>query len=432
MDEVFAGYPAPFIRDAPGGRKIQQLIWGDWVRRHDEEDGDWVKVSARRETGWMRTSEIQQEQLLEINFVDVGQGDGTFVVTPNDRFLLVDAGEADNMIRFLSWRFNLRQNPSRVITFPNAVITHPDQDHYRGFSGLFESVQFRFGTVYHNGIVERAGELSLGPQEQRDGRWYLTEILPDIDALRELLSDPAKLRRFGGRTDDGKTKNGHSVVLRFVYRNVRILLGADLNIPAQEYLLAHYTQRDPKTRDEQEQEILVAQARRFFEADVAKACHHGSSDFSSLFLRAVNPLATVISSGDDEPHAHPRPDALGTVGKHGRGPRPLIFSTELARSSKDDTKDPGKLRAEIERLIQERIDAGTDVEREAAQRRLSEALARLERSVAVYGLINLRTDGTKVLLAQKLERPRPSTKEEWDVHLLEPGRSGALEYVSKH
>jgi hypothetical protein len=31
--------------------------------------------------------------------------------------------------------------------------------------------------------------------------------------------------------DDGKTKNGHSVVLRLKYREIRILMGGDLNIP---------------------------------------------------------------------------------------------------------------------------------------------------------------------------------------------------------
>src|SRR5215207_5961693 len=72
--------------------------------------------------------------------------------------------------------------------------------------------------------------------------------------------------------------------------------------------------------------------RETFEADVAKACHHGSADFTDLFLRAVNPTAAIVSSGDNESYAHPRPDALGAFGKCGRGSRPLIFSTELARS----------------------------------------------------------------------------------------------------
>jgi hypothetical protein len=253
-----------------------------------------------------------------------------------------------------------------------------------------------------------------------------------LGPAQERLDGKPALRRFGGKSDDGKTKNGHSVVLRLVYRNVRLLLGGDLNIPAEEYLLRHHTGRDPRSTDLAEREALIAAARTVFEADVAKACHHGSSDFSDLLLQAVNPLATVISSGDDEPHAHPRPDALGAVGKHGRGQRPLVFSTELARSTKDDRKDPSKLRDQLRLLIQARVEAETDEERESAQSALETTLAQLERSVAVYGLINLRTDGEKVLLAQKLERPRSATREEWDVHRLEKDHQGNLAYVSKH
>jgi hypothetical protein len=46
-------------------------------------------------------------------------------------------------------------------------------------------------------------------------------------------------------------------------------------------------------------------------------------------------------------------------------------------------------------------------------------------------MINVRTDGEKVIIAQKLERPRDLTSEKWDIHRLEPGNDG-LEYQSKH
>ena len=485
MPFAFAGYPAPFIVDAPGGTRTQQLIWGDFVTLLEEDDGEWTKVRSRRTTGWMKKADLQAERLLEVNFVDIGQGDGTFVVTADDRFMLIDAGESDNMFRFLSWRFNLRRHPDRVITIPTTVISHPDQDHYKGLTHLFNSPQFRFESIYHSGLVERAGSPLLGPRIEHEGRRYCTDVILIDAAMRALLNDPQKvgtrqypkmlkavvdagrvselrgisaadghlsgfgadrplaievvapvhevvngapaLRWFG---DDGKTKNGHSVVLRFVYRDVTILLGGDLNIPAEEYLLGHYTGLDPK--DESAADALVAAARATFQADVAKACHHGSADFRDLFLRAVNAIATVVSSGDNESHAHPRPDALGAVGKHGRGERPLIFSTELARSTRENIKSPHRLRGEIADLAASVHAASTESAREAAQAALDTTLARLERSVAVYGLINLRTDGRRAILAQKLERPRPTTREEWDVHRLEPDEQGHLQYVSKH
>lgn len=483
----FAAYSAPFIRDAPGGGKKQQLLWGDFVNLLGGEDGDWVEVRGRGENGWMLRTDVQDERLLEINFVDVGQGDGAFVVTPDDRFLLVDAGERDNMFRFLRWRFNLRNHPEREIRFEHAIISHPDADHYRGFDPLFNSPQFRFGTVFHNGIVERKADDELGERIEDGGKLYLVELVDDRAALEAILADPALVGRKwypnllkdcvdSGRTRDvrslssedgflpgyedgldfsirvlapvpeqvagsralrwlgseGKTKNGHSAVLKLRYRGVSMLLGGDLNVPAEEYLLGHYTGTDPDDLETEEDERLFLEtARQTFGVDVAKACHHGSADFSQRFLLAVHPAAVVVSSGDGEPHAHPRPDALGAFGKTGRGARPLIFSTELARSSSESVREPNRLRRQIDELFTRRAAAETSEERERVQAQIDAVLARLERSVAVYGMITLRTDGERVLLAQKLERPRGGTREEFDVHLLEP-EDGELIYRSKH
>lgn len=485
-ESAFAGYPAPFIHAEPGKAKIQQLIWGDFVRLLADPVDGWVRVKSRRQEGWMRSSDLQAEQLLEVCFVDIGQGDGAFLVMPDDKFMLIDAGQTDNMHRFLSWRFNLRANPQRVIRLAQSVISHPDQDHYKGFAALFESKQFKFKTVFHNGIVERAGKDSIGPRTSINGTSCLSDVVWAPEALQARLADPAfvkgkqypqmlasalaqgavaqftgisrrdrflpgyesgkplsievlgpwpedddkaSLRWFG---DVGKTKNGHSVVLKLVYRGVSLLLGGDLNIPAEQHLLRKHTGKAlPAAGNEAAAAAFLVAARSAFETDVAKACHHGSADFTSLFLRAVNPLATVISSGDDEPHAHPRPDALGALGKFGRGERPLIFSTELARSTTENIRNPQALKQEIEALYTRREALTDPMKRAAINAQISKLLDVLERSVAVYGLINLRTDGRRVLLAQKLERPR-GTGEEWDTYKLEPGPDGRLAYLAKH
>jgi hypothetical protein len=46
-------------------------------------------------------------------------------------------------------------------------------------------------------------------------------------------------------------------------------------------------------------------------------------------------------------------------------------------------------------------------------------------------MIALRTNGTQVLFAQKLERPG-SGGVKWDLHVLSPDESGRLRYTPKH
>lgn len=479
--KAFAGYFAPFVMDAPDGERVEHTIWGDYVGLTGVEDGDWVQVRARGMDGWMRRSEIQTERLLEVNFVDVGQGDGSFIVTPNDDYLLVDAGLDDNMLRFLSWRFNLRFHPGWRIDFLAGVITHPDEDHYGGFVKLLDSGRFHFDSLYHNGLVERSGGPRLGPTTEVDGVTYQTDVVTDLAALRTIIDDPAKvggmhypnlmrsavddgladdvamlaagrfvegfgpdeelsievlapitseiggapaLRRLG---DDGITKNGHSVTLRLRYRDISVLLTGDLNSASQRRLLERYTGVDPAHADAAERAQMVEAAREIFGSHAAKSCHHGSADFVDEFLGGMNALVTVVSSGDDEPFAHPRPDALGALGKWGRGSRPLIFSTELARSARENIKQVQALREEVDGLEAALDAAPTEEARDAIVDMIADHASAIERAIAVYGLINLRTDGRRLVMAQKLERPAPSGVK-WDVHRFE-FEDGELRHV---
>lgn len=480
-EHVFAGYPTAFLLDAPNakGQKVQHLLWGDYCTVLGEKDG-WLNVRGRGKNGWLRKEDTRKERLLEVNFVDIGQGDGSFIVTPDDRFLVVDAGQGDNMYRFLRWRFNLKKHKNQVIPIDAAVMSHPDSDHYAGFKFLVKSKNFRFKRVFHNGIVERAGKDGLGVRIPKQQRTHVP-VVSDLESLRKVLADaedvgtksyPALLGAYldcaddirmlssldgfmpgyeedkdlslqvlapvpeqieavpGLRwfTDNGKTKNGHSVVLKLRYKKLTMLLGGDLNIPAEEYLLGHYTGIDAANGNADE---VVARARPHFQVEIAKACHHGSADFSLAYLRAVNPLVTIVSSGDEEPHCHPRPDALGAFGRYSRGERPLIFSTELARSSKELIKDPTVLRMKLKKLSDACAAAGTPEERKAAEAKYDKALAEIERSVATYGMITVRSDGDRVVIAQKLETARPNG-DKWDFHRFERTENGELEYQSKH
>lgn len=513
----FAGYPAAVAFDNHDGKTaVRQLRWGEFVLdlgvrkgNYSGKDvhgkavsGKYVKARVRNHKGgcWIREHEVQDDRLLEVVFVDIGQGDGCLVVTPNDKHIVVDAGEDDNMYRFLRWRFGKFE---KLFKFESAIISHPDQDHYKGFAPFFEDDNVFFETIYHNGIMERFGKNPLGPKKKLDKRSFLSDLVTSKTALKAwlsvktrwqrktkrggtsfkryptMLNNALKKNRFGKFTmlshedeflpgyeadkplsirvlgpvvekksagkpllrwlsSAGKTKNGHSVVLRAQYRNVSILLGGDLNIPSENLLLSHHTGLESPPSSADDEVALVSAARKVFEVDIAKSCHHGSSDFSPIFMKATNPIATVISSGDDEPHSHPRADTLGTIGVCSRpGGRPLIFSTELARSSKEQIKHPGILKRDLFAQLKDIEDApaATAAEKKKKAKRVKDFRDQLDRvidrSVAVFGAITVVTDGEKVIVTQKLERAR-SKKEMWDIYRLEPGGNGPLRYVSKH
>ncbi len=516
------------------------LILGDYVGYLGEENGDWIKVRSRGKTGWLKKGWITDQRMLEINFVDIGQGDGCHIVTPDDEIILIDAGEGkgfdgnsgDNMSRFLNWRYNLRYRkvvgvdgvtettdgvkPPKEIDY--AIISHPDLDHYYGFHSIFSNPKFSIKKICHNGIVERALQgadakkwmYDLGrkvPTTTRQKVYHLWDTVLTNEEMHTLLDKQSGSRKYYLKTllaarennpnitfefldiskecldhfkesndlqlkilapitekvtfqgeerecliklgNEGETKNGHSIVFKMTYGNLNVLLGGDLNTKSQDYIAQYYTGDSTKMSDleeviytlEQELastnsdsltvekrrelkqdlaihkehlDLIISKTKKVFQCDIAKACHHGASDVLDSFLKAIHPIATIISSGDNESHSHPRPDALGAFGRNSRGKRPLLFSTELARSTQEFSY-PIKFYALLKKL-EERMNASTTKkERDHYELRMNRLR---DSNVAKYGMITVRTDGKDtVIIAQKLEKKR-SEGQKWDIYKL--------------
>jgi beta-lactamase superfamily II metal-dependent hydrolase len=399
---------------------------GAWLRILEDVDEGWYKVSAFGQNGFVRKTDTATENtFLKLFFIDVGQGDACLIEAPGKR-LLVDAGQYKrNTHSYLAkWKYKHLISSGKLVKFDAVFITHFDADHFAGLTSIIEDQRFEFDTIYHNGIARFSNKSSTRPAKynKKIGRTdafgkprgtkstELKTTFNSFDDIEELLREGglmssfrklleavikardegrlARFKRLTARTamvpgfsnpdelllevlgpvplsesgsvsypwfkDASHTINGHSIVLRLTYGDCTFLLGGDLNIPSEEYLLEIW---EPES----------------FRVDVAKACHHGASEFTVPFLKAVNPRATVFSSGDNENYAHPRADALGCAGRYTRGNRPLVFSTEIARSYK----------------------SGKDIH---------------------FGLINCRADGKQIVMAQMFEKKKSGDM--WDSYIL--------------
>lgn len=230
------------------------------------------------------------------------------------------------------------------------------------------------------------------------------------------------------------TRNGHSIVMRLDYDEVRIMMTGDLNFKSQALL--------QKKWDADE-----------FRCHVAKACHHGSEDISWKFLRAMSPLATMFSSGDQETHVHPRALILGLSGGLGTlmkwnkpdgsgGTKfvsqsydgfkeetlftPLLYSTELSRSV--------RLRTDMKVYSKQKNSDGSDrfdqVKNVHVKGRKSGDTHVPLKNVHVadrvtYGLINVRTDGKTIMMAV-MEEGDPD-KPEFHIEKFKPSELEPLE-----
>ena len=168
---------------------VKELLFGDYIKpyvtdgayetitvKSGTNKGEYIKVHCRNVDGYIKKSEIQEKRILEVNFIDVGQGDGCHIATPDDKHILIDAGKGKNMYRYLRWRFNLNRAKAAPPPF-TVVISHSDTDHYQGFGSIFSKTkgsaqQFTIKKVYHNGMLEGVGA-NLGPEVTKDGKTYI-------------------------------------------------------------------------------------------------------------------------------------------------------------------------------------------------------------------------------------------------------------------
>ncbi len=526
----YLGHDTEPLRELPAPRAQRpkdpihfELLWGDRVRRlRDDQTGDFIeqsgrwKVKARGREGWIEPAALGGRSLLEFYFIDVGQGDGVLIKTPDNRHILVDGGwprkkqpTGKNASDFVDWKFMKDyETELGAIELDAIVCSHNDQDHYGGLWDLLDSTQWRDGDdveldagavlvedIYHAGVSWwRPGDKTLGPVVEReidtDGDGtpettkFLTQLLGDrasvehgirtdipaderlqgewADFLRECaaaktgdgtptpihrlsatdghlpgfgpsqaaapagaVDEPVvfvlapvefevdgapALRRFGGSS---KNTNGNSILMRVDLGDFRVLLTGDLNTKSQGALLRDY-------RDTED----------VFECDVAKACHHGSDDVSFSFLERMKPQVTIISSGDSEGHDHPAPEVIAASAITGwktvendKLKTPLIYCTELARSVEvglivgvDDLDEavqpPTETPLEHERLrATAKVTFAGDLHPRTVRRRLRN---RYLVTGTVYGLVNVRTDGTRLLCAALNEKDRT-----WNVTEIE-------------
>ena len=189
----YATYPSVKLQklsfDSEKGKNklsfVKELLFGDFMQPYVKDGAyvtaevngvEYIKVRCRNADGYIKKTEMQAERPVEVNFIDVGQGDGCHIVTPDDKHFLIDAGKSDNMYRFLKWRFNLRTAKTSPPPF-TVVISHSDTDHYQGFGKIFTQTkgtaqQFSFKKIYHNGMVEIGGGglQALGKEVTVDGQ----------------------------------------------------------------------------------------------------------------------------------------------------------------------------------------------------------------------------------------------------------------------
>lgn len=238
-----------------------------------------VSESTNAETATATTSQNAPTSGLRVHYIDVGQADSILIQSPDNKNMLIDAGETKEkaVLNYL--------NAQGVKRLDVVIATHPHNDHISEMADVIKSYEigsFYMPKVTHTSksfekMVDALKAKNISPIAAKAGMSFN-------------LEDDIKCDIVAPNSDKYDNLNNYSIVLKLTYGENSFLFTGD----AEEL---------------SEKEILNSGAD--ISADVLKVGHHGSSSSTSAaFLKAVNPQYAVISCGKDNDYGHPHKETI--------------------------------------------------------------------------------------------------------------------------
>ncbi|MDP4091836.1 MAG: DNA internalization-related competence protein ComEC/Rec2 [Bacillota bacterium] len=222
---------------------------------------------------------------MKVVFLDVGEGDSTFIRTSSGKTILIDGGgDASNM--------NKSPNIGDTVVVPFlydqgitgidlVIASHSHSDHIQGLFPVIENFHVKNLILPDNNDTKGFSLLEKEAQNEKVKVMLCSRgniIQLDKYTYFEVLY-PAR-----GSCFDESSLNNSSIVLKLHYKDVSILFTGDIQTEAEEIILDSGTD---------------------LKADVLKVAHHGSSTSTGKdFINKVRPVMAVISVGKNN-FGHP-------------------------------------------------------------------------------------------------------------------------------
>jgi len=223
---------------------------------------------------------------LNIYYINVGQGDATYIELPNGKNVLIDAGPSGEIIE----KFLQEKN---VTMIDYLVLTHPHNDHYLGMKKVFANTEVNnfYDTRMDNTGADGDNEIRDLAKKEPACRTHYPKPGENLNwasnvTVKVLNSCPDPVE--SAKNDE---INDCSIVLRLFYNGTGLLFSGDAESPIEDAIMKNF--------------------KSGLESYALKVAHHGSRFTSTeAFLKRVQPQVAIVSVGVNNVFGHPHKEAI--------------------------------------------------------------------------------------------------------------------------
>lgn len=222
------------------------------------------------------------EDNLLIHFIDVGQGDSTLIVFPNNEVALIDAGTRAGRKEVVNY---IKDQNIRKIDY--LIGTHPHEDHIGGLPEVIRN--FEIGKVY---LPNKTNNTAIFEELLDEIKNHNLKITEGTSGVRIIGNEDLEFMILAPSIEY-ESINDSSIVTKISYNNFSAIITGDA---------------------EKESEGNMVKEGYNLKANILRVGHHGSSTSSTKdFLDKVQPTYSVISLGNDNSYGHPHRETIESL-----------------------------------------------------------------------------------------------------------------------
>ena len=232
---------------------------------------------------------------LKIHFIDVGQGDSSLIITPQNKTILIDGGGSSSSDFDVGKSTLIPYILDRgFIKIDVVIISHFDKDHIAGILNVLQ--ELKVGKVYISKQIEISENYEKFFEIVNDKKIKVYEVVAGnrIHIEKNLYFDVLWPTENQIATN---VLNNNAIVCNLHYRDFSMLFTGDIEEIAEKEILELYSQHN-----------------NLLKTNILKIGHHGSKTSStSEFLDVLKPQIAVIGVGKNNKFGHPNDGVLQRI-----------------------------------------------------------------------------------------------------------------------